>query len=141
MDKEIIYINSILNSSREGFTTSEISKKIFDQYGVKISRTIVKNYLWSYFRDVIEYNSSNYSYILKMDQFLINDINVLYSENTPRPIGGKIEGAKIIIEIDKDIPLEKYIKAIGIINYRIGKNKNNLDFIKQINRTLEQLNE
>lgn len=141
MDKEIIYINSILNSSDEGFTTSEISKKIFEQYGIKISRTIVKNYLWSYFRDVIEYNSSNYSYTLKMDNFLINDINVICSTNTPRAISSKIEGAEIIIVVDKNVPLEKYIKAIGVINYRIGKNKSNLDFIKQINRTLEQLNE
>ena len=47
MDKEIIYINNILVNSNEGLSTSDISKLIFEKYGAKVSRTSVKNYLWS----------------------------------------------------------------------------------------------
>ena len=57
MDKEIIYINNILVNSKVGLSTSDISKKIFEKYDAKVSRTIVKNYLWSYFRDIIKYDS------------------------------------------------------------------------------------
>lgn len=141
MDKEIVFINAILNKNDQWITTSEISKKIFEEFDVKISRTIVKNYLWSYFRSIIEYNSSNYSYKIKSDPFLIEDINVIQIANLPRAISSRIEGSKIIISIDKNTPLESYIKAIGILNYKIDKNKKNLDLIKQINRTIEQLNE
>jgi hypothetical protein len=141
MDKDIVYINTILNKNNQGVTTAEISKKIFEEFDIKISRTIVKNYLWSYFRSIIEYNSSTYSYKLKSDPFLINDINVVQLENVARPISSKIEGSSIIISVDKNIPFESYIKAIGVINFKIDKNKKSVDLIKLINRTIEQLSE
>jgi len=139
MDKEILYINSILSKSSIGLTSSEISKLIFEKYDTRISRTIVKNYLWSYFRSIIKYDSVNYTYKLTQDLFLLDDIVVRFDINQSRALSSKIEGGKIIITADRKFDLEKFIRALGVLNFKIGSNRHNLDIIKQLNRVIEQL--
>ncbi len=139
MDKEVFYINSILVENSKGLTTSDISKLIFEQYQTKISRTIVKNYLWSYFRNLIEYDPGNYTYKLSNDHFLLDDIEVVQGDKKNRPICSQVCGSKIKIEIEKNVDLHLLVKAIGILNYKIGSNNRNTDLIKQINRIIEQL--
>lgn len=139
MDREINYINKILATSEVGLTTSEISKQIFEKFNEKVSKTIVKNYLWSYFRTVIKYDSSNYTYKLNNDQFLLEDIEVSGVPSSVRPINTKFKDSKILVEFDKRIKIDMYIKAIAIMNYKISPQKRNVDLLKQLNRVVEQI--
>lgn len=139
MDRETLYIYETLSSSKSELTTSNIAKEIFDKYDFRISRTIVKNYLWSYFRELIEYNSSNYTYALKDDQFLISDIDVSKVRNPPRAVSAQFEGARINVSFDDQIPIDVYIKAISLINFKHKSSKKKVDLIKQLNRTIEQI--
>ena len=139
MDKEILYINNILLDNPNGLTTSDISKIIFEKHGLKISRTIVKNYLWSYFRNQIKYNSADFTYILENDRFLLDDIDIIKVEKTTRSIDCAFVGSKIKVEYDASVSIETLIKAISIINYKSPVVKNNTDLIKQINRVVEQI--
>ena len=141
MDKEISCINNILIKCDKRLTTAEISKKLFEDYKMRLSRKIVKNYLWSYFRNLIDYNSDDYTYILKNDTFLIGDIEILQVKNKPRAITTKINGSKIQLEYDVNITQDVFIKAIGLINYKTNFLKKNIDFIKHLNRTVEQIND
>ena len=81
MDKEIYYINTILLETEEGLSTSEISKLLFEKFNIKVSRQIVKNYLWSYFRNIIQYNSSDYTYKLSQNQVTEEIINLVISKH------------------------------------------------------------
>ena len=141
MDKEIIYINNILVNSKVGLSTSDISKKIFEKYYAKVSRTIVKNYLWSYFRDIIKYDSSEFTYKINNDEFLIDDIIVDKKSKLSRPISANFEGSKIKVEYDNNIPIDIYIQAIAIMNFKTNVNKKNADLLKHFNRIVEQINQ
>ena len=141
MDKEISCINNILLQTKEGLSTSDISKMLFEKYQLKISRTIVKNYLWSYFRNLIEYNSSDYTYKLKSDTFLIDDIEVIIASNSVRSLFSTIEGNKIIVKASDKLHMNDLIKGIGILNFKVGQNKKNIDLLKQLNRIIEQFSE
>jgi hypothetical protein len=141
MDKEIIYINNILVNSKVGLSTSDISKKIFEKYDAKVSRTIVKNYLWSYFRDIIKYDSSEFTYKINNDEFLIDDIIVDKKSKLSRPISANFEGSKIKVEYDNNIPIDIYIQAIAIMNFKTNVNKKNADLLKHFNRIVEQINQ
>lgn len=139
MDREINYINEILSTSKKALTTSDISKIIFEKYNEKVSKTIVKNYLWSYFRTVIKYDSSNYTYKLINDYFLLEDVEVLGVSSSVRPINTKFKNSKILVEFDKRIKIDMFIKAIAIMNYKISPQKRNVDLLKQLNRVVEQI--
>ena len=141
MDKEIIYINNILVNSKVGLSTSDISKKIFEKYDAKVSRTIVKNYLWSYFRDIIKYDSLEFTYKINNDEFLIDDIIVDQKSKLSRPISANFVGSKIKVEYDNNIPIDIYIQAIAIMNFKTNVNKKNADLLKHFNRIIEQINQ
>lgn len=141
MDKEIVFINNILVNSKEGLSTSDISRLIFERHGAKVSRTIVKNYLWSYFRDIIKYDSSEFTYKLNNDEFLLNDIVVDQNPKLNRPLSANFEGSKIKVEYDNNISIDTYIQAIAIMNFKTNINKKNVDLIKHFNRVVEQINQ
>jgi hypothetical protein len=141
MDKEIVYINNILVNSIDALTTSDISKLIFERYEAKVSRTIVKNYLWSYFRDIIKYDSSEYTYKINNDGFLIDDITVEQNSNLKRPVSANFEGSKIKVVFDNNISIDTYIQAIAIMNFKTNVNKKNTDLLKHFNRIVEQINQ
>ena len=139
MDNETLMINVILTSAIVPLTSSEISKLVYEKYKVKISKTIVKNYLWSFFRDIIIYDSGNFTYKLKDDKFLLDDVEVIFKDQPERPIGSNVLGGKILITADSNISFQDFIKGIAILNYKIDVNKRNIDLIKQLNRVIEQL--
>jgi len=141
MDNDIFCINSVLVSSKVGLTTSDIAKLIFEKYGIKMSRTIVKNYLWSYFRHIIKYNQGDYTYKLLNDNFLLEDIEVNIATRAPRPISSNVLGGKIVITINSSVSREQFVKGFSILNYKLGSNRRNSDLIKQLNRIIEQLND
>jgi hypothetical protein len=139
MDNETLMINVILNTSIVPLTSSEISKLVYEKYKVKISKTIVKNYLWSFFRDIIIFDSGDFTYKLKNDKFLLDDVEVIFKDQPERPIGSNVLGAKILITADSNISFQDFVKGIAILNYKIDVNKRNIDLIKQLNRVIEQL--
>ena len=139
MDREIAYIYEVLSTAQEPLTASEISKEIFGKYETRISKTITRNYLWSYFREIISYDSSKYTFTLKEDKFLLEDIDVFGTDRTPRALSSEFDGSRIKVVFDTTIPIEIYIKAISLINYKHKSSKKKLDLIKQLNRTIEQL--
>ncbi len=139
MDREIVFINQILLLSKKPLTTSEIAKQLFDKYELRLSRTIVKNYLWSYFRSLIEYDSADFTYALKADNFLLSDVDVEFVESANRAFELKVVGSKFIILIDTRLEIELIAKGLAILNFRSGVNKSNIDLLKQLNRILEQL--
>jgi hypothetical protein len=141
MDKEIELINSILIESPKPLTTSEISKLIYEKHKVKISRTIVKNYLWSYFRQIVRYSPADYTYELDSDKFLLDDIYISIENNSVRPIHTVVEGNKINVKISQKLTLKELVRAFAILNFRIGPNKGNTDILKQLNRIIEQFND
>jgi hypothetical protein len=139
MDKEIFFIHNLLVNESQGLTTNDISKLIFEKHGLKISRTIVKNYLWSYFRNLIKYDSSNFKYTLLNDDFLLDDIEIAKKDNLERTIKSTFFGSKIKVEYNSSTSIETIVKALTIINYKSSAVKNNLDLIKQVNRVVEQI--
>lgn len=139
MDKEILYIYEVLSSSKAPLTSPEISKEIFNRHEFKLSRTIVRNYLWSYFRDLVEYDAAKYTFVLKDDQFLISDIDVSEVKNPPRAVCAQFEGARINVSYDDKIPISVYIKAIALLNFKHKSSVNKVDLVKQLNRTIEQI--
>ncbi|WP_340111021.1 hypothetical protein [Maribellus mangrovi] len=141
MDKEIFYINQILVEAEKALTTGEISKEIFSKYDYKISKKVVQNYLWSYFRNLIKYNPSDYTYTMKDDRFMINDVVIISEMGMPRAINSSFEGSKIKVTFDKNVPIEDYIKAISLVNYKIKSQKQKVDLLKQVNRIIEQIND
>jgi hypothetical protein len=66
-------------------------------------------------------------------------VEVAGVESSVRPISTKLKNSKILIEFDKRIKIDLYIKAIAIINYKISPQKRNVDLIKQLNRVVEQI--
>ena len=134
MDKEILYIYEVLATTKTPLTAADISKEIFIRYDFRLSRKIVRNYLWSYFRANIEYDASNYTFVFSDDQFLISDIDVSTVVNPPRAISAQFEGARI-----KAMLTSVLVKAIALINYKNKSSTSKIDLIKQINRTIEQM--
>lgn len=139
MDREIVFINNILNESNTGLTTGEISKKLFEYYNIKVSKKIVQNYLWSYFRNIISYDSNNYTYTLDSNNYLLDDSIVITGQSLPRAIEYKFIGNKIQITYDKSIPTEKFIKSFVLLNFRITKKTKEADLVKLINRLVEEI--
>ena len=141
MDKEITCITEILSESKEALTTSQISKEIFERYQIKMSRKIVQNYLWSYFRNLVEYNSSDYTYSLSGDEFLLDDIYVEPFSRMPRALSAEVSGSSISVKYNKTLNIETLIHALALLNYKYPAEKKRTDLIKQINRIIDQLGE
>ncbi|MBV2224991.1 MAG: hypothetical protein KUL74_09100 [Cloacibacterium sp.] len=137
MDKEIFYIQSVFFTSNEALTTGEISKLIFEKFNYKISKKIVQNYLWSYFREDIEYNPESFSYRLKIETTGIDNFTVNHITNSKRSISMVVEGSNVKIEIDKNLNIEKL--AIAIVSLNIKGYNSRYDLIKNLNRILDNL--
>lgn len=138
MDKEIFIIQSILANAQKPFTTKEIADEYFKLSGYRISKTTIKNYLWSYFREIIKFDSTAFTYELKDDNYLLNDLICRETKNKLRPISTSVKSGKILIEFDDTIKKNELIEAIGIINFRMGSVYYKSDLIKTINRIIEQ---
>ncbi len=139
MDREINYINEILAASEEGLTTSEISKQIFKRYNQKVSRTIVKNYLWSYFRNMINYDSVNYTYTLKTDHRFFKEADSIKAGDSPRMISIRALGDKMEISISDRLHLQSLAKAIGIFYLEEDNTGKKKDLIKRLNQILQTM--
>jgi hypothetical protein len=138
MDKEIYIIHTILKNTLKPLTTKEIADDYSRLSGYRISKTIVKNYLWSYFREIIKFNSGDFTYALKGDKYLFTDVVCRETNDQIRPICTSAKTGKILIEFDKSITMVELIEAIGIVNFRTGGNFYKSDLIKSINRIIEQ---
>jgi hypothetical protein len=139
MDVEIDMIYKVLSHAGTGQTTSEISKIIHDLYKKRVSRTIVKNYLWSYFRNMIDYDSANYTYKLKNDhRFFIKSENINIGDS-PRLIAIRALGDKMEISISERLNLQNLVKAIAIFYLEEDSSGKKKDLIKKLNQILQTI--
>lgn len=138
MDKEIIYIQNILSKTNIPLTAGGISKKIFEEYNHKISKKIVTNYLWSYFRDDIEYNTENYTYkFLKHAPIDIESFELIPLKDAVRVIDLQVKGTKLVVQYDSSLSLEKLIMIISHLNLERVNSKH--DLVKKINQYNDKL--
>lgn len=137
MDKEIIYIKNILSESNFGLTTSEISKEIFIKYNYKISKTIVKNYLWSFLRNDIEYDTESFKYKLIEFQNIYEDIEIVKDDKAVRALSYVVEGNLIKLKYRSDLNIDLLLKVLAILNIK-GYNQK-YDLVKNINRYIDLL--
>jgi hypothetical protein len=139
MDIEIDMIYKVLTHSEAGQTSSEISKTIYEVYKKRLSRTIVKNYLWSYFRNMIDYESVSYTYKLKNDhRFFIQGENISTGDS-PRMISVRALGDKMEISISDRLHLQNLVKAIGIFYLEDDNTGKKKDLIKRLNQIMQTM--
>jgi hypothetical protein len=139
MDRDSILIMKVLNASEDALTTAQISKEIYDQYKIRLSKKVVKNYLWSYFRNEINFKPDDCTYKLKSDMFLLDKVDIELLEKPPRAFTCKITGGRIVASVDSKVSVEVLAKAVVILNLKKIKVNDNVDFIKAINRSIENL--
>ena len=104
---------------------------------MKISSKIVQNYLWSYFRNEIEFNNTDFTYSLKCQTIETDNVSIVFLEADVRAISIIVDGNKIKITYNKSVKLEELIKAIVMLNFNGYNNK--YDLVKNINRYIDNL--
>ena len=137
MDREIYFIQKVLSENDKPLSTREISSEIFRIFKVKISSKIVQNYLWSYFRNEIEFNNTDFTYSLKCQTIETDNVSIVFLEADVRAISIIVDGNKIKITYNKSVKLEELIKAIVMLNFNGYNNK--YDLVKNINRYIDNL--
>jgi hypothetical protein len=136
IDKEINLIYFVLRNSEVSLSTQEIAKTLREKHNLKISKTIVKNYLWSYFRDIIDFDKENFTYSLTNTNDWGTQIELIPSNRTNRPIEINMKGVNIEVIYSHDLTVEKILDALAKFNFT-ETNKLSYDFIKKINRIIE----
>jgi hypothetical protein len=136
IDKEIHLIYFVLLNSEVPLSTKEIAKTLREKHNLKISKTIVKNYLWSYFRDIIDFDQENFTYSLTNTNDWGTQIELISSNKTNRPIEINMKGVNIEVIYSHDLTVEKILDALAKFNFT-ETNKLSYDFIKKINRIIE----
>lgn len=137
MDREIYFIQKVLSENDKPLSTREISAEIFRIFKLKISSKIVQNYLWSYFRNEIEFNNTDFTYSLKCQTIETDNVSIVFLETDVRAISTIVDGNKIKITYNKSVKLEELIKAIVMLNFNGYNNK--YDLLKNINRYIDNL--
>jgi hypothetical protein len=137
MDREIYFIQKVLSENDKPLSTREISAEIFRIFKLKISSKIVQNYLWSYFRNEIEFNNTDFTYSLKCQTIETDNVSIVFLETDVRAISTIVDGNKIKITYNKSVKLEELIKAIVMLNFNGYNNK--YDLVKNINRYIDNL--
>ena len=140
MDKEIYAIYQVLQSSDKMLTTKDISDELSRIFGIKVSKKVVKNYLWSFFRNVITMDPDDYSYRLASDKFLADDIVTKSSNSLPRAIQASAAGSQIEVVYHDRLSIQTLVSAIALVNFRKSAAKNQ-DLIKIINRAINELSD
>jgi hypothetical protein len=140
MNQEIIHIYQIIKEGSEPLTTAQISKELYSRNGLKISKKIVQNYLWSYFRDIIDYNSNDFTYkIKKSNSFEWSSVELIKCDKLTRAIEPSVNGNILEIKYNCSISKETIIKAIVEVYFNMNHKKKNVDFLKLINQAIDNL--
>ena len=110
-------IKAVLSYSEIPLSSGEISKKIFDNFDYRITKTTVKNYLWSSLRNLVECNTENWVYSLKKDSSFLsinNPFKVVVQKNLRNPdfLSTQTVGDKVICTYLEDLQINEIIKAL-----------------------------
>jgi hypothetical protein len=136
MDLETNIIYNILLCAEDTLTAADISTLIYKRHNKRISKTIVKNYLWSYFRDLIYYNPTDFSYKLKKEPHFFKITNDIQFTDSPRMISVRALGDKMEVTISNDLNLEKLVNAIATFYLNEDSTGKKKDLIKKLNQIL-----
>lgn len=137
MNLEIQYIADILHDSKVGLKTSEIAKIIRKKHNHHITKTKVKNYLWSYFANDIKINDQ-YEYTLKNNVTKLDHIETI-KRNQPRAICFVAEGSILRAYYSDNLKLDQLVHAIAAVSANVNPISNTTDLTVRINREIDSL--
>lgn len=138
MNRELLLVGQALNDIEKPFDLRSFGRFVRKEYSMKISNTILKNYLWSYFRFEINYNEGQYT--LKEDLLeRVKDfeIEVEHAENLNDGLQFSLRGNNIKVYVNSDLKTDELVNAIIWLSMT---NKNFLttgDFVKRINQMIK----
>lgn len=137
MNLEIQYIAAILHDSEVGLKTSEIARLIRNKHNHHITKTKVKNYLWSYFANDIKINDQ-YEYTLKNNVTKLDHIETIMRKQ-PRAICFVAEGRTLRAYYSDSLKLDKLVHAIAAVSANVNPISNTTDLTVRINREIDSL--
>lgn len=76
-------IKAIMSESEEALSSGEISKKIYEKFKHRITKTTVKNYLWSSLRPLVHCNTEDWVYSLKKESEMLSTSSVFKVSTYP----------------------------------------------------------
>jgi hypothetical protein len=76
-------IKEIMSESKEALSSGEISKKIYEKFKHRITKTTVKNYLWSSLRPFVHCNTEDWVYSLKKESEMLSTSSVFKVSTHP----------------------------------------------------------
>ena len=80
---EDFMIKAIMSESKEALSSGEISKRIYEKFKHRITKTTVKNYLWSSLRPLVHCNTEDWVYSLKKESEMLSTSSVFKVSTYP----------------------------------------------------------
>ena len=116
-------IKSIMSESKEALSSGEISKKIYEKFKHRITKTTVKNYLWSSLRPLVHCNTEDWVYSLKKESEMLSPSSVFKVSTHPindLPDYLRIEvlGDEVNCTYRDNLTVDEFIKVATVV---IGK--------------------
>lgn len=135
-------IKAIMSESTEALSSGEISKKIYEKFKYRITKTTVKNYLWSSLRPLVHYNTVDWVYSLKeecekLTTTSVFHVSTLPVENLPDYLRIEVLGDEVNCIYRDDLTVDDVLKALIELELTNGLRENalkNLNIRIKLNR-------
>ena len=110
-------IKVVMSESLEALSSGDISKKIFIKYNHRITKTTVKNYLWSSLRSQVKCDTENWVYSLKRDVDVLSTpstfkVKTKINTNNSDFISITTFGDEVICTYRENLKVDEVIKAL-----------------------------
>ena len=110
-------IKIVLSESTKSLSSGEISKMIYDKFNHRITKTTVKNYLWSSLRSCVSCNTEDWVYSLKNESEILSSSSVfkVYTEtasNFPDYIKTDVLGDNVKCTFQENLTIDEILKAL-----------------------------
>ena len=110
-------IKVIMSESLEALSSGDISKKIFKKFNHRITKTTVKNYLWSSLRSKVKCDTENWVYSLKSDADVLSapstfKVTTKMIANNSDFISITTFGDEVICSYRENLKVDEVIKAL-----------------------------
>lgn len=110
-------IKAIMSESKEALSSGIISKKIYEKFKHRITKTTVKNYLWSSLRPLVHCNTEDWVYSLKKESEMLSTSSVFKvstypTDNLPDYLRIEILGDKVNCTYRDNLTVDEIIKAL-----------------------------
>lgn len=110
-------IRAIMSESKEALSSGEISKKIYEKFNHRITKTTVKNYLWSSLRPLVHCNTEDWVYSLKKESEILSASSVFKVstypvDDLPDYLRIKVLGDEVNCTYRSNLTVDEVIKAL-----------------------------